>query len=632
MAAICGLVDFTEALDVHELKHLLREVVNSAAHRAPDGVQQHFEAGQDRPGHALAHLAFHTTSEANCSQQPCSNADASVFLIADARIDNRADLSQRLGARSLGDAELILEAYLRWGQDCPGYLVGDFAFVVWDRQHRSLFAATDPMGVRSLHYARLKGRIAFATEAQQLLQLPGLGDELDELTVAAFLAGELQLPRGRTFFRGIRSLPGGHALAATAEKSSVRRHWQPQNQPRLVYRDAGEYPEHLLELLDLAVTDRLSSCHDLVGATLSGGLDSTTVTAVAQRSVVKRSSGTRIAVVSVVFDQLPECDERRYIQAVLEMHDLEASFIRAEDHWILGDSEAFAPRPDTPMLGWESCFREMFGYLKHRGARVVLGGHGGDDVFGGSLHADRTWRRFGWRELSKAVRRARNRRGSVIGELVRQWLTPFLPDPLERGLRRLLGRTPRSGPIPIWLSPSLLQRSGFHEWQRREESSRRRRGFRKGIPYSPDSMGRHPGTLWLDRCAARWGMEPRHPLLDRRIVEFALSIPPGELIGEEYKSLLRQATRGVLPELVRRRQDKSNVAAFFDFSLREKKRAAIEKLFEQPLSAELGMVDRDQVQRSFRDHCTGSPTQQSRKIWYAICLERWLQHRAGNRA
>ena len=396
--------------------------------------------------------------------------DGGIRLVGDLRLDNREELISLLdgvtGASS--DADVALAAYLRWGESCPRHLLGDFAIAVWDAHLRKLLLACDPLGVKPLHYARTGHLLVFASEAQQVLQHPAVPRCLDKVTVGDFLAGRSG-EIGRTFFQNVRRLPSAHLLVATPEAVRIERFWDlPED--RIFYRHDEDYTAHFLELFQQSVEDRLGTESGPVGVLMSGGLDSCSVAAVAHR-VLSRKKAPRLFAGSFVFDKLQECDERQQIRTVAAHLGLETELVPAESFQVFAGSEAFLPSLEEPFTAWEGCFREMTRRVQNRGARVLLTGHGGDDLLAGSvlIYSDRL-RRGDLRPVLEVARYAVGRGRAWRGSSTTTWPGRCCPQPStgclgaspgerpsrasQTGSMRILpgGQVSRSGTCPLQMS------------------------------------------------------------------------------------------------------------------------------------------------------------------------------------
>lgn len=568
------------------------------------------------------------------ASQPLESRDGTVCLVADARFDNRSDLLAVLELeRSPGDEEepsdvaLLLAAYRRWGINCPEYLLGDFAFALWDIRERRLLCARDPLGSKLLHYARLGPLLCVASEARQVLRHPSVPRDVDEISIADYLSSVVDDP-GHTFFRCVHPVPPAHRLIATASEMRIDRFWDIDPDRRLPYRRRSEYADHLRDLMRQATVDRLRGCGRTVGLALSGGLDSSSIAALVQTSPMAQQGGLQLVGASCVFDRLHNCDERLYIEETSRKLGFSVEHIDAEHLWFLSDDEAFRPSLETPFLGWEACVRNMLARLRQHGARVLLTGHAGDDLVAGSrlVYAQRLARGDA-RALWEILRYAQAGRIPLARLLYRYFGQPLLPPAVDRALRRLTLRRPRPW-IPDWISPELVRRTSLRERLSASPPHPRFRDSARQEVY--ERLVGHPGHLravsWYDRIAAPFGMEVRHPYLDQRLVEFVLAVPPVELfVAGRYKSLLRDAMTGLIPEVILERRDKTSFRSFRELALREKEATRIESLLTRPLAAELGFVEGHRLKRAFQAYKNGSSDPAYLFLGYAITLELWLR-------
>ncbi len=616
MSRICGWVDFSGAPAAAET---LRAMASAAAPRGSESI--HYGGGREV---ALAYVELDRTPEAAGVPQPISSPDGAVHLCADARLDNRKELlpilRSAIGKPVPADAELILAAYLHWGTDCVEHLLGDFAFVVWDARSRQLFCARDPLGVKPLHYCRVGDVFAVASEAQQILRHPAVSSRLDKHTIGEFL-GDVFHTSDRTFFRSVKRLMPAHRLVASAAAIRIERFWDVDPERRLRYRRDEEYAEHFRQLFNDAVAARLRTRDAAVGVSMSGGLDSTSVTATAARLLAAAGS-PRLVAASYVFEQLRDCDESPHMRTMVDELGIDVEYIEAERYWIFGDPAAYEPYPETPLVSWDGVYRQVFDRLRQRGARVLLGGLGGDNLYMGSPRAyvDR-WRRGEIRVVTEILRHAWRLRGRPLSGAFRQYLYRPIMTRIRAGLQRNEGTS-----IPSWITPTLRRRVEQSEVEpipRRFEELARQERYENIVGLTLDGRA----TDWLDRCAGRWGFEVRHPHLDLRLVELVLSIPSQQFYCPGwYKPLLRRAMAGVLPETVRHQTGKSHLENFLHWSLRVKEGDRIERILKEPLSAEMGLVDGVRLRDAFRDYRRDGRLEcDLAKLWFAIELELWLR-------
>ncbi|MBA1333002.1 hypothetical protein QQ73_18705, partial [Candidatus Endoriftia persephone str. Guaymas] len=274
-----------------------------------------------------------TTALLHCQQQPDA-VDNRFILICDARIDNRDELQDQLpgfkkATGTFTDADITLAAFRKWGYESPQHLIGDFAFVLWDREKQTLFAARDGMQMRTLSFARVDGTLCLASEGQQLLGHPRIRPKISELGMTGWLSGWPDL--GVSLFDGIEVLPAGHSLVADAHGVTVSKFWDIDPEYRIRYRQISDYQEHLEALLYRCVLDRMHSSSNTIATQMSGGMDSTSVTALASREAAKHH--TNLVVISHSYSATESCDETDRIHETLRHLNIQDSrFLAAEQH------------------------------------------------------------------------------------------------------------------------------------------------------------------------------------------------------------------------------------------------------------------------------------------------------------
>jgi len=628
LSGICGIVDFDGApVD----PDLLRKLAQAAAHRGPDGIRCWTDGNV-----GLGHLALYATSEAERERQPLVSVDGRVRLVADARIDNRPELIRTLTAKGYleekdpTDADLILAAYECWGERSPEFLIGDFAFAIWDGRKRSLFCARDALGIKPLHYGRAGRVLCVASEAQQILQHPAIPRRLDEVAMADHLVNNCD-DEERTIFLDVRRLPPAHRLIATQSGMRLERYWDIDPSAGLRYATDEEYADHFLDLFRRAVDDRLRTQAGVIAIAMSGGLDSCSIAAVAPELLAKRNGSPRLMAYSFAYELLSECDERLYSEAMADELGLEIEYIDAESFWELDDAVAFRPSLETPVMVSESLWRHLLGRARDCGARVLLTGNGGDNLLGGSplIYADQLSRgqlSVLWGFAQRARERGvPNRR--LLSGYYSWFFGPLLPGSIVQFLRRLRdGRTHRR--IPPWIAPDFADRTDLARRLSRAPVPRRFRSLARQEIYefcvSLGSVGR--ANYWFDRAVPQFGLEARHPHLDRRLVEYILSIPPEQTFQDgTTKRVLRGAMKGILPESVRLRRDKAVSNSYIDRNLREKAARPISRLLEAPMLAQLGVVDERALREAYDAYRAGKTDDTFAPLWLAVTLELWLR-------
>ena len=571
------------------------------AHRGMDGAGSWAD---ERIG--LAHRMRHTTCESFREVQPLVLPERRLALVADARIDNREELLVALGVRGrdvVSDSEIILAAYARWGEDCVPRLLGDFAFALWDGSTHSLFCARDPMGVKPFYYFASPRLFAFASEIKALLTVPGIEPVIEPEQIACFLDWHHE-DRAATMYGGVLRLPAAHTLRVTSRGTSLSRYWDVANAGDVRFASDEEYIEAFRSHFASAVQARMRSAHP-IGATLSGGLDSSSI--VCMSRTLRGSAEPSLHTFSIVFPDLPErelrvIDERPFVDAVVRRGGVEPHFVRGDALSPLRDARRMLWHLDepysTPNL-YLHC--GLFEAAQASGVRVLLDGFDGDSVvshgFGRLANLARTRQ---WDVLDDEVRAFSAHHGKAPALALNQFVLPQLALLARRGrpiswlrmareLARRFGLSRREiavrfGVLPLMPAP-LRRVSGMLKsdltLERRilrrdlaRVSRRNRRAAERGQWRSLSEREEHVRGLAhplfqltleiADKAASAFGVEPRYPFFDRRLIEFCVGLPEKQKFDGGWPRLLfRRAMEGILPPEIQWRSSKANLGPNF---------------------------------------------------------------------
>jgi asparagine synthase (glutamine-hydrolysing) len=358
MSGICGLFNIDGApvagSDLRSMTAMLEQ-------RGPE------RTGKWRDGQiGLGHTLLATTPELLFEEQPFAHKETGCVMTADVRLDNRIELSEALVLRkpleSTGDAEIILLAYLAWGEDCVNRLLGDFAFAIWDPRHQALFCARDHFGMRALYYHHAPGqRFVFASDARAILVVPQVPYRINEGRVADFLVPELEwYDYTSTFFEEVYRLPPGHRAIVTSSGINVTEYWRAQPGPELGQMSDDDYREGFVEVFSKAIGARLRAPEGKVGSMLSGGMDSGSIAAIATDVLansgsgpLRTFSGTRKRGTNAIGEF--DCTETRAIHAALSMLPVSPTLVHPD-----ASSDTFEPLSS----GFEEPFDGVFTILK----------------------------------------------------------------------------------------------------------------------------------------------------------------------------------------------------------------------------------------------------------------------------
>jgi asparagine synthase (glutamine-hydrolysing) len=340
-----------------------------------------------------------------------------------------------------------------------------------------------------------------------------------------------------------------------------RHYWQPDPIPRLRYRRDEDYAEHFLEVMGRAVARRLRAV-GRPAVLMSGGLDSTTIAALAAEHLAPRE---RLRTYSYVFDTVTVCDERRYMAPMIERFDLDAVQVLADDAWTFARLDGWPHNPSGPD---GNCYRDLielvFDAVRADGVRVVLAGYGADELYCGmeywlvDLLADRRFRAAG-RQMARHLRHLGPRK-VLASQTVRR-----LSGEVLAGLGRRGGR--RSGPARPWLTPwaaaLVPDQSVWPPWV-----AAARRPNQHDAVLGADVIAGAAATGCLMHMR---GVEVRHPYCDRDVVEFFLQLPAYLLFADgRTKIVVRQAMQGRLPEAVRLRSIPTSFDALYTLGVQVK--------------------------------------------------------------
>ena len=560
---MCGIVGYLGP-DVapSQAEPLLHAMASSVAHRGPDemGIYADGEIG-------LGHRRLSIVGLGD-GQQPMHSEDGRYVISFNGEIFNYVELRDGLIARgerfrTSSDTEVLLRLFARDGERALDQLNGDFAFAIYDRRDRRLTLARDRMGVRPLFYAWTRSTLAFASEAKALLQVPGITAELNlEALDQIFTLWAPLAPQ--TAFKGISELPPGHLMTVENGKATVRAWWS------LDYPDAGDadtrtddaVAEELLALLDDATRIRLRA--DVpVGAYLSGGLDSSLVSALAMRHV-----GDRLRTFSVTFDSA-EHDESAYQAEMVRLLGTEHTPVNTSGADIARVFPAVIAAAERPIVRTAPApLYRLSAHVRNAGYKVVLTGEGSDEIFAGyDIFREARVRRFVARNPSSRMRPHLFRRLyhylPGIQSQSAEYLAAFFGAGADDPSDPLFSHRPRfraTAQAKLFYSEDLRSALGTYDAAAALAASLPDR-FAK---WHPLHQAQYLETRYLmsgyilasqgDRVSMANAVEGRFPFLDHRLVEFAARIPTGmKLRGLDEKHILKRAARGLVPPSIAQR-------------------------------------------------------------------------------
>lgn len=497
---------------------------------------------------AVAARLYPLLPEDGNDRQPLVGGDGRLLLVADVRLDNRAELAAALNVESskagrLADSGLLLLALERWGEGAVGRLLGDFAFAFYDARQGKLILARDPLGQRPLFWHRGSGFVAFSSMPAGLHALDQVPRRVDETNLIRFL-GSLPRSGPESFYEGLERVEPGHVVTLTRSGTNRQRYWRPRR-GELRFRSFEEYVEAFRSELDAAVARRLRGAGRLVAAHLSGGWDSNATTATAARLI--GPGGGRV----IAFTHVPRweagspppsnrfADESALAAATARLHpNIDHVAMPSSERSPIADLDRYSALFGRPVFNlcnhvWLS---EIRAAARAAGARILLSGEIGNWTISAapnSLLADflREGRLLAWSRAARGlVRSGRARwRGVAVSSF-----GPWLPDPLWR---RMSGFG--SGP-QAWSTDPVHPR--LRERVTEEQEALRLGRVRNSFDDASDAL---LGMDWGEHrkgILGGWGIDKRDPTADVRLIDFCLSLPLDMLMkGGERRPLARAA-------------------------------------------------------------------------------------------
>ncbi len=640
MCGFAGFIDLARRTPEADLLARADGMATRLYHRGPDGDGVWADAGA---GLGLGHRRLSILDLSPAGRQPMASSDGRYVIAYNGEVYNFPELRAELEAggvafRGSCDTEVVVEAIAAWGLEAAlGRMVGMFAFALWNKAERILYLARDRLGIKPLYWGKCGDHFLFASEIKALHAHPAWTATVDRGALAAYLRFGY-VPAPRSIYTGIAKLePGTFLSLREGGEAEVRRYWDLREITLSAHSrerdlDDGEAIDRLDGLLRDAVKGRMVADVPL-GAFLSGGVDSSTVTALMQAQSSRPVETFSIGFSESAFDESSE--------AAAVAHHL------GTDHTelMVSPADARAVIPDLPRI-----YDEPFGdssqiptYLVSRMARgqvsVALSGDGGDEIFAG--YNRHRLAAGPWPRLERVPPALRGMAASCLRTLPpRLWDMLFALSPsrlrhvLTGDRMHKLAMTLTSANdadlygrlVSQWSDPESLVVEGACEGEQIWNDP----GLMRDLPEPMarmkymDTVGYLPGDILtkLDRASMAVSLEARVPLIDHRVVEFASGLPPHMLIRNGCgKWLLRQVLHRYVPEeLVTR--PKTGFGVPLDSWLRGPLRDWVEGLMSRSRLEEEGFFAPAPVRRAWKEHLSGRRNHQHR-LWAVLMFQAW---------
>lgn len=623
MCGIAGIYNL-RLRTVQNLSGGLKAMNQLLAHRGPDGDAT-WSNLKNTVG--LVHRRLSIIDLSPSGAQPMKDP-AGNWIVFNGEIYNYIELRQELGLQNFktgSDTEVILASYRKWGMDCVSHLRGMFAFAIWNEIDQTLFCARDRFGIKPFYYMTCNNNFYFASEPKALLPFlnqieTDLDGFKDYLTFQFCLAG-------KTLFKGIRELLPAHTLLIRNGEIQIQKYWEVFFEPD--YDHTAEYfEEQLRALLVDSVKFHLRS--DVpVGAYVSGGLDSSTIASIASD---QQGAGGMMGFTGKFSSYGNEFDESRYAHTLARQKGFQLfeQDITAQD--FIENIRKVIYHLDYPVAGPGSFPQFMVSQLAVKYRKVVLGGQGGDEIFGG-------YTRYLIAYFEQCIKGAIDGTmdngnfvvtyESIIPNLVslrnykpllKEFWREGLFESMDRRYFRLVNRAPSLDTEIRW---SNLEPYSSRETFRQifnGENVRKESYFDLMTHFDFKTL--LPALLQVeDRMSMAHGLESRVPLLDHPIVELAATIPANIKFKDgKMKHILKEAVTPFLPKRILDRQDKMGFPTPLSEWLGGETRDFVRDIFSSQKALDRELINNHQVISSLDNE-----PRYGRKIWGLLSLEIWQQ-------
>lgn len=558
MCGIFGVIP-PQPLSIDFLHNQVNLGLDRIRHRGPDGTGQ-WASNNGSVGLGHVRLAI---IDVDAGVQPMQSRDGRYTIVFNGEIYNYIELQREIGGNfaTLSDTEVILHAYQLWGAQCVNRLRGMFAFAIWDTEKQELFLARDRFGIKPLYWARQNDGFFFASEAKALLPFIK-NKEISSLALSDYFTFQFCLGE-KTLISGVSQMPAAHtAVVLPGEMPVFKRYWEVHYD--IDYDHTEKWFEaKLKELLEDSIENHLRSDVE-IGSYVSGGLDSSLLASMAK----KASRQNRFQAFNGRFAEGSRFDESIYAQALADEQGMQLHIADINEEDFVKHVGKVIWHLDQPVAGPGAFPQYMVSQKVGQHVKVVLGGQGGDEIFGGYARYLIAY----FEQCIKGAIEGTLHDGnfvvtyeSIIPNLqtLRQYqpmMQEFWSEGLfgERDARywRLVNRSNTFGAI---LAPGVIDHSATYE-----EFQKIFRGENVGSGSYFDAMTHFdfktllPALLQVeDRMSMAHGVEARVPFLDHPLVEFAATIPADIKFRDgELKRLLKSVFSGALPKAITSRKDK----------------------------------------------------------------------------
>ncbi|MEI4828880.1 lasso peptide isopeptide bond-forming cyclase [Bacillus sp. FJAT-53711] len=512
------------------------------------------------------------TPESIGEQLPFYDYERQLAITADAIIDNREELFERLQVeyadrKRMTDSELILLSYQKWGEETPKYLIGDFAFMIWDERNQKLFGARDFSGSRTLYFYRDQQRFSFCTLIKPLFTLPYIEKTLNEQWLAEFLAITNMIDTinaSSTVYKNIEQVPPSHTITVVSEKITISKYDALATGEQLQLKSNQEYEDAFREVFQNAVTAGLRT-HRNVGAHLSGGLDSGSVVSFAAKALRKENKRLHTFSSVPVADFIDWtrnhmlADERPFIQSTVQhVGNITDHYLDFAGKSPLSEVNDWLDIMEMPYKFFENSIwvKGIYEKAQQQGVGKLLNGARGNFTISWGPALDYyavLLKKLSWIRLyhevnlySKNIEAKRSRIMKVVGKKAFPFINRILSSKYQYD-------------FPMLINPDFAERINVFDKLREHgisiaESSRPNIYEIRKKHFEQLNLWNVTGTSGT-KLSLRYGLQGHDPTNDIRVIRFCLSVPIEQFVQNGLdRALIRRTTKDILPDKIRLNQ------------------------------------------------------------------------------
>lgn len=533
------------------------------------------------------------------------------FILLNGRIDDRDHLIQKLSLdanKNVSDTYLIGMLYQKFDLEFLKFLDGDFAFSIWDKQINRLILAKDPIGIKNLFYSVDSGSVIWSSAIRNILHIVPKR-KVNSAYIKSFLL-EHPIANQSTAYENIYRLESGEFLVC--ENGHIKKDYYYQFKiPSINYRKEEDYFQHFNQLFERSVRNRLRTPDNRVSIPLSGGVDSSSIIAMAENINKNDNWKYNIATYSIVFDE-KEADERKYIKSMLDKYNLKSTIVYGDEDWNFKiDFNSLRELDEPYPLFNRALASKTLSAAKSDNISVVLTGHGGDHI----LHADLNY-------LGELLKK-----GKIINYIkeLKQWRNKY---PLHQILKQnTLDAIFRKNRLEY---PSWLKKERFADIDLSTILTKRFEELKwdsKTITAYFNTIIRQTGHEWFDQYLSNpIGVERRYPFLDVKLMEFLAAVPPNlKIRPSNNKYIIRESLKASLPTEIYGRTTKGNHSFLITKGFKEEWNR-ITEYYDFKILTELGFVNGEEIKEYCERWYMGYryDLYNASGIMRALALEIWL--------